>query len=69
MIIDLELEDTSLGPRHRVKSWDGRHEGGVTEFCSWQRLADELLKNTTNPFKYVRQIKVDADGIHYILAI
>lgn len=66
MIIDLELKETSLGLRHTVKSVDGRTSGGIVEFCSWGRLADEFVERSRDA-KAVTQIKVDADGLAFYL--
>jgi hypothetical protein len=70
MIIDLELKDAyGAGPRHYVKRVDGENHGGIVEFCSWGRLADEFVKNSTNPPKAVKQIKVDDAGLHFYLEL
>lgn len=70
LVIDLELDTTSsLGPRHVVKSIEGNNTGGVVEFCSWGRLADEFVERSRNPPKSVHQIKVDAVGVHFYLVL
>jgi hypothetical protein len=70
MIIDLELKDVyGAGPRHHVKSVDGVNHGGVVEYCSWGRLADEFVENSKYPPKAVKQIKVDANGVHFYLEL
>lgn len=69
IIIDLELQDTVLGKRHTVKSTNGNCVGGIVEFCSWGRLADEFVANSPNPPKSVHQIKVDANGVHFYLVL